>query len=65
MDEFNCYLGGNIEPDLGNWPPASIVATAAFFDALHVTRTHDVLCPAKRTSIIQYSPGPNEHMDTV
>ena len=45
MNTFYCYLGGNVEPDLSNWPP-----TAAFFITLNVMRTHDVLCPAKRTS---------------
>ena len=50
MDAFNCYLGGNVEPDLSNWPPTSLLATAAFFITLNVTRARDVLCPAKRTS---------------
>ena len=49
MDTFN-YLGGNVQPDLRNWPPTYALATAAFFIALNVRRTHDVLCPAKRTS---------------
>ena len=30
MDAFN-YLGGNVQPDLRNWPPTSLLATAAFF----------------------------------
>ena len=50
MDAFNCYLGGNVEHDLSNCPPTSVLATAAFFITLKVTRTHDVLCPAKPTS---------------
>ena len=49
MDAFNCYLGGNVEPDPSNWPPTSVLATAAFFITLNVTRTHDVFCPAKPT----------------
>ena len=49
MDAFNCYLGGNVEPDLRNWPPTPLLATAAIFIILNVPRARDVLCPAKRT----------------
>ena len=49
MDAFNCYLGGNVEPVLVTGHPPG-TGPAAFFMAAHITRTHDVLCPAKRTS---------------
>ena len=29
MDAFN-YLGGNVQPDLRNWPPTSVLALLHF-----------------------------------